>query len=78
MPSHDVRKLQDVGAVIRAAREAAGLSQADLAGSLGFSRDYMIDLEAGQPNLYTKRLFRVLHHLGVTMTLDYGAGCDDS
>lgn len=72
MPSLQARKLADVTAVIKAAREDAGISQSELAERLAFPRDYMIDLESGRPNTYTTRLFRVLHELGITLTLDYG------
>jgi HTH-type transcriptional regulator / antitoxin HipB len=71
VPTLTARKLNDVAAVIRAAREDRGLSQGELAERLAFSRDYMVDLESGRPNLYTARLFRVLHELGITMTLEY-------
>ena len=71
MPTLTARKLKDVAAVIRAAREDRGLSQGELAERLAFSRDYMVDLESGKPNLYTARLFRVLHELGITVTLEY-------
>jgi transcriptional regulator with XRE-family HTH domain len=72
MPILKVRKLNDIAAVIKAAREDAGLRQDELAERLAFSRDYMIDLESGKGNVYTARLFRVLHELGITMTLTYG------
>lgn len=72
MPTLTARKLQDVAAVVKAAREDAGLSQSDLAERLAFSRDYMGDLESGVSNLYINRLFRVLHELGITVTLTYG------
>jgi len=65
------RKLQDISAVIRAAREGAGLSQEELAERLAFSRDYMVDLESGKGNVFTARLFRTLHELGITLTLTY-------
>jgi HTH-type transcriptional regulator / antitoxin HipB len=71
MPTLTARKLKDVSAVIRAAREDRGLSQGELAERLAFPRDYMVDLELGKPNLYTTRLFRVLHELGITVTLEY-------
>lgn len=71
MPRLTARKLTDVAAVIRAAREDRGLSQGELAERLAFSRDYMVDLEAAKPSLYTARLFRVLHELGITVTLEY-------
>ena len=72
MPTLNARKQQDVAAVIRAVREEAGISQTDLAERLAFSRDYMVDLESGKGNVYTSRLFRVLHELGITVTLTYG------
>jgi HTH-type transcriptional regulator/antitoxin HipB len=71
MPTLPARKLKDVAAVIRSAREDRGLSQSELAERLAFPRDYMVDLEAAKPNLYTARLFRVLHELGITLTLEY-------
>ncbi|MDR1807336.1 MAG: helix-turn-helix domain-containing protein [Propionibacteriaceae bacterium] len=70
--SVQARKLADVAAVIRAAREDLGLTQAELAEKLVFSRDYMVGLESGQANLYTTRLFRVFHELGIRVTLTYG------
>lgn len=72
MPSLSARKPTDLAAVVRAAREDAGLSQAELADHLAFSRDYMIDMESGKSNLYVARLFRILHELDITMTLEYG------
>jgi HTH-type transcriptional regulator / antitoxin HipB len=78
MPSLTARKLADVAAVVKAAREDADVSQSELADRLAFSRDYMIDLESGKANLYTTRLFRVLHELGITVTLTYGNDHADS
>ncbi len=78
MPMLTARKLADVAAVIKAAREDAGLSQSDLAERLAFSRDYMLDLESGKGSLYMSRLFRVLHELGITVTLTYGRDRADS
>lgn len=78
MSSLTARKLSDIAAVVKAAREDAGLSQSELADRLAFSRDYMIDLESGKGNLYTTRLFRVLHELGITVTLTYGNDRADS
>jgi HTH-type transcriptional regulator/antitoxin HipB len=78
MPTMTARKLPDVAAVIKAAREDAGWSQNDLAERLVFSRDYMVDLESGKGNLYVTRLFRVLHELGITVALTYGDGRAES
>ena len=54
--------------MIRAAREDAGLTQAELAERLAFSRDYRVDPESGQPKLYAARLLRVLHELNISVT----------
>lgn len=72
MPSITARKPQDMASVLRAAREQAGLSQSELATRLAFSRDYMVDLESGKANVYTTRLFRAMHELGITVTVTYG------
>lgn len=72
MPTVPARKSSDLAAVIRAAREDAGLSQAEIAERLAFPRDYMVDLESGKANLYAKRLLRVLHELGISVTLTFG------
>lgn len=72
MPSLVARRPADLAAVVRAAREEADISQAELADRLAFSRDYMVELESGRSNIYARRLFRVLHELGITVTLKYG------
>jgi len=74
MPTLKIRKAGDIAAVIKAVREDSGLTQTELAERLVFSRDYMVDLESGKANLYATRLFRVLHELGIGMTLHYGDG----
>lgn len=72
MPTITARKVQDIAAVLRAAREDSGLSQEELATRLAFSRDYMITLESGRGTAYTSRLLRALHELNITVTLTYG------
>jgi transcriptional regulator with XRE-family HTH domain len=72
MPRVKVRKPQDIGSTIKAARQDSGLSQEELANRLGFNRDYLVDLEAGATNLFARRLLAAFHELGVTITLTYG------
>ena len=72
MPKLTARKPQDLAAVVRAAREEAGISQAALAERLALTRDYVVDLESGKLSLQVSRLMRVFHELGVTVTLDFG------
>lgn len=72
MPVLKARKQQDIAAAIKAARESSGRTQTGLAEQLAIPVDYLGDLESGRGNIYTSRLFRVLHELGITVTLTYG------
>ena len=71
MPKLIARKPADVAAMIKAAREDRGITQAELASRLVFSRDYLVDLESSKSNLFATRLFRVMNELGVVVTLEY-------
>ncbi len=73
-----VHKSSSVGAIIKARRDELGLTQAQLADSLVFPRDYLVDLEAGKPNLYITRLFRVLNELGITVKVCYEPATKDT
>lgn len=59
-----------VGAAIRHYRTAAGLTQAELAELTGIQRTYLSELESGKETAQLKRIFRILHRLGVRMTLE--------
>lgn len=60
-----------LGAAIRHFREEAGLSQAELAASVGLNRTYLSDLERGKKETEAlKRVLRLLRRLGVRMTLE--------
>lgn len=54
----------DLGLFLRDLRTQEGLTQAQLADELGVSRQYVVELEAGKPNLYSDRLFHALRLLG--------------
>lgn len=73
MYKYRIRKQMDLGAVVRAAREQRGLTQAELAEELVVPRDYVLDLENAKPTLQMTRLFRTLGRLGVKMELEWGA-----
>lgn len=60
-----------LGAAIRHFRQEAGLSQAELAESVGLNRTYLSDLEGGKKETEAlKRVLRLLRRLGVRMTLE--------
>lgn len=59
-----------LGQAIRHYRTTAGLTQAQLAEMTGLQRSYLSELESGKETQQLKRIFRVLRHLGVRMTLE--------
>jgi len=61
------RTVRDLGALVRSARRAQGLTQADLAKRLGASRDWVVRLEQGHPRLEAQRVLDALVVLGLTL-----------
>lgn len=69
--SYDAARLAlDVGEKIREAREAAGLSQRDLATRMGTSQAAIARLEAGGVGATLTTLQKVAAALGLTVTVD--------
>ena len=59
-----IRTAADLGAFLRQLRQQRGWTQAELADELGVTRQYVVELEGGKPNLYSDRLFQALRLLG--------------
>ena len=59
-----------LGQAIRHFRVQAGLSQAELADSIGVSAPYLSRLENGQETEQLRRIVAILKRLGVRMTLE--------
>lgn len=62
-----VRNPEALGAVVRQARMAAGLTQQELAQRLGMPKQMMWNLENGRSTKAIDRLFAVLRETGVTL-----------
>jgi HTH-type transcriptional regulator/antitoxin HipB len=60
----------ELGARIRTAREARGLSQKQLADLAGIGKTAMFDLEHGNPGVRLNTLIAVLDTLGMSLQLD--------
>jgi transcriptional regulator with XRE-family HTH domain len=67
----EVRKPRDIGDAIRAAREARGLSQEEVARANAYDRFYLNGLEAGRSTMYITRLLRTLKSLGITLSVTF-------
>jgi transcriptional regulator with XRE-family HTH domain len=70
----EVRKPRDIGDAIRAAREAQGISQEELAETNAYDRFYLSRLESGQSTVYITRLLRTLKSLGITLSVTFDTG----
>jgi transcriptional regulator with XRE-family HTH domain len=60
-----VKTMSDLGALVRSARTARGMTQADLAAQLRMSRDWVVRLEKGHPRLEAQRVLDALRVVGV-------------
>lgn len=65
-----VRSPEDLGAYLARLRTEQGLTQQELADRLGITRRYVYEIESGQPNLYSHRLFELINLLGATVTVE--------
>lgn len=57
----------DLGALIRERRTALRLDQESLAKSIGVSRKWVVEVEAGKPRAAMELIFRALRALGITL-----------
>jgi y4mF family transcriptional regulator len=58
-----------IGAVIRSTRKTLGVTQRDLALTSGTGLRFIIELEKGKETCELGKALRVLHTLGIEMTL---------
>ncbi len=76
-PIHDVRENprppvrlespDDIGALVRRVRKAAGMTQTELAGSGGIGLRFVVDLEKGKPTCEVGKVLHVLKMLGIAL-----------
>lgn len=64
-----LRSTDDVGAVVRAQRQALGLRQMDLAGIGGTGNRLIVDIEKGKPTVQLQKVLDVLDLLGLELTV---------
>lgn len=67
---HSIRSTQELAAVIRAVRKSASVRQDDLAATVGVSRQFTVDVEAGKQTVQFGRVLRLLEELGIELTVD--------
>lgn len=77
MVTVDVKNAKVLGQVMQAARRANEVNAADLAESVNITPQYLSHIENGSRNLFVTRLFRLMHRLGITMTLSFSTPSKD-
>ena len=65
-----VRRVNEIGAAVRAVRKERRLRQDDAAGSAGVSHVFLRDLEHGKENVQFGLVLQVLDELGIRMELE--------
>lgn len=73
MVTVDVKNAKVLGQVLQAARRAKEINAANLAESVNITPQYLSHIENGSRNLFITRLFRLMHRLGITVTLSFDA-----
>jgi y4mF family transcriptional regulator len=70
---HNTSKLysgEQIGVVIKERRKTLGLTQQDLADTLGCSQRWIWELEQGKENIYLKRLLRLCKIMDIKLTVE--------
>lgn len=67
-----VRSARDLGAVVRSERQAANLTQADLAERAGVTREWLVKFEKGAPGAQLGKTLSVLNALHSKVTVEPG------
>jgi y4mF family transcriptional regulator len=67
MNSHAITDTPTLGALVRDARKAAGLTQPDLALAAGTGTPFIVDLERGKSTIQLGKVLDVLRALGIEL-----------
>jgi len=68
---------EDLGGIVRKARKSQGATQAELAALCGVGVRFISDLENGKPTVQLGRALRVIHCLGLEMSVQPRSGYRD-
>jgi transcriptional regulator with XRE-family HTH domain len=65
----EIRHAEDFGTALREFRTLQGVSQAEVARSVGLNRTYLSNMEQGIVPTYLDRLMALVSALGLTITI---------
>jgi len=60
-----------LGQVLQQSRLQQGVSQRELAKTLGITQKWIWELEQGKPGLLMDRLFMIMENIGVTLSAEF-------
>ncbi|NOY89898.1 MAG: helix-turn-helix transcriptional regulator [Deltaproteobacteria bacterium] len=69
MTTHAIRDARELGALIRAHRKSAGLSQVDAAALAGVGPRFLSEIERGKETAEVGRVLKVLERFGLVVEL---------
>lgn len=67
---YPIRSVEDLGLAISAVRRSTGVRQDDLAGAVGVSRQFTVDVEKGKPTVQLGRALLLLEELGIALNVE--------
>jgi y4mF family transcriptional regulator len=76
LPYGKIRTVEDVGAAIRAKRQAIGIRQEELAGLAGVGPRFLSEIENGKASAEIGKVLQVLHRLGLEVSIKPRGGAD--
>jgi transcriptional regulator with XRE-family HTH domain len=74
----DVASPQALGRLLQQARLAQGLSQQQVADTLGISQSYVSELESGKTSLALMRIFEIMRLTGMRLEAEIPEGDEES
>ena len=67
---HQITSVSDLGALVRATRNSAGVRLDDLASTSSLSKQFVNDVELGKPGAQLGKVLQMLQELGIHLYAD--------
>ena len=65
-----IKKTEDIGKWLKTERKRQKITQKELAGLVGVSERFIVELEKGKSNARVGKVLHVLHQLGAIIEID--------
>lgn len=68
-----IRSVAELGRALRAVRRSSGVRIDDMAATAGVSKQFASDVELGKPTVQFDRVIKLLHEMGISVSIDIPA-----